>query len=470
MTDKDKHSLLKLVPGVDRMMELAKHDARFTDIPSGILKTSIRHILGKMRNSILTKGETRMSDRSMLSEILEHVCSVTAPRLVSVINATGVIIHTNLGRSLLCEDALNNMKSVAAGYSNLEFNIEKGKRGIRYSAVENILCELTGASAAMAVNNNAGAVLLCLDTMAKGKEVLVSRGELVEIGGSFRIPDVMAKSGAILKEVGATNRTHLKDYQAGISDNTGLLLKVHTSNYKIQGFTSSVSLKELVELGKKTDIPVMQDLGSGTLIDLSKYGLGREPTVSESLKSGADIVTFSGDKLLGGPQTGIIAGNRSAIEKIKSNPLTRALRIDKLTLAALESTLRLYRDESTAVKKIPTLRMLTQSFEEITSKAVKISKILKKAVKNMAVISLMDLSSMSGGGAFPDLSLPTKCILVEPSHMSAAHLERKMRMHRPSIIGRIENDRFIMDPRTIQEGEEMIISRALVKILTETEK
>ncbi len=452
------------------MMELAKHDARFADIPSGTLKTSIRHILEKIRNSILTKGETGISDTSVLSEILEHACSVTAPRLVSVVNATGVVLHTNLGRSLLCEDALNNMKSIAGGYSNLEFNIKKGKRGIRYSAVEDILCELTGASAAMAVNNNAGAVLLCLDTMAKGKEVLVSRGELVEIGGSFRIPDVMAKSGAVLKEVGATNRTHLKDYRAGISENTGLLLKVHTSNYKIQGFTSSVSLKELVDLGRKTDIPVMQDLGSGTLIDLSKYGLGREPTVSQSLASGADIVTFSGDKLLGGPQTGIIAGNRSAIEKIKSNPLTRALRIDKLTLSALESTLRIYRDESTAVKKIPTLRMLTQSFEEIAFQADKMSEVFKKAVKDKAVISLIDLSSMSGGGAFPDLSLPTRCISIEPFHMSSAHLERKMRMHEPAIIGRIENDRFIMDPRTIQTGEEMIISRALEKILTEKEK
>ncbi len=467
MTEKSKHSLLKLVPGVDRMMELAKHDARFTDIPSAIVKTSIRHILEKMRKSILTNGATGISDTSILSKVLEHACSVTAPRLISVVNATGVVLHTNLGRSLLCEDALNNMKSIAAGYSNLEFNIEKGKRGIRYSAIEDILCELTGASAAMAVNNNAGAVLLCLDTMAKGKEVIVSRGELVEIGGSFRIPDVMKKSGAVLKEVGTTNRTHLRDYQTKISENTGLLLKVHTSNYKIQGFTSSVSLKELVDLGKKTDIPVMQDLGSGTLIDLSKYGLGREPTVSQSLKSGADIVTFSGDKLLGGPQAGIIAGNRSAIEKIKENPLTRALRIDKLTLAALESTLRLYRDEATAVKKIPTLRMLTLPFEDIALKADKMLKIFKKAVNDKAVISLMDLSSMSGGGAFPDLSLPTRCILIKPVNMSAAHLERKMRMHKPSIIGRIENDRFIMDPRTIQTGEELIISRALEKNLTE---
>ncbi len=471
MTDQNKHSLLKLVPGVDHLMELAKHDSRFAKIPAGALKTSIRHILEQIRVSILKKGKTKISEQAILEKIFDHASSTIAPRLVSVINATGVVLHTNLGRSLLCEDALNNIKSIAAGYSNLEFNLSKGKRGIRYTAVEDILCELTGANAAMAVNNNAGAVLLCLDTLAKGKEVIVSRGELVEIGGSFRIPDVMAKSGAILKEVGSTNRTHLKDYKAAINEHTGLLLKVHTSNYKIQGFTSSVSIKELVCLGKETDIPVMQDLGSGTLIDLSKYGLGKEPTVSQSLQSGADIVTFSGDKLLGGPQTGIIAGNnKSVIEKIKSNPFTRALRIDKLTLAALESTLRLYRDESTAVKKIPTLRMLTLSFEEIADKADGMYELFKTTVKDKAIIKLMDLSSMSGGGAFPDLCLPTRCISVKPVNISSAHLEKKMRMHRPSIIGRIENDRFIMDPRTIQKGEEVIISHALGKILTETKK
>jgi len=407
---------------------------------------------------------------SLLKEILDNAHAIIAPKLVPVINATGVVLHTNLGRSLLCKEALNNIETIASGYSNLEFNIKKGKRGIRYSAVEDLLCELTGASAAMAVNNNAGAVFLCLDTIAKGKEALVSRGELVEIGGSFRIPDVMAKSGAILKEVGATNRTHLKDYKTGISENTGLLLKVHTSNYKILGFTSSVSLEELVCLGKEKNIPVMQDLGSGTLIDLSKYGLSNEPTVSSSIESGADIVTFSGDKLLGGPQAGIIAGKKSVIENIKSNPLTRALRIDKLTLAALEATLRLYRDETKAINEIPILRMLTQSFEEIAVKAGVIFKLLTERTDGYALIEEINLSSRSGGGAFPEVSLPTRCISVKPTNMSAAHLERKMRMYKHPVIGRIDNNKFIIDPRTIQEGEEIIISNALAEILIETKK
>lgn len=470
MTTESKHRLLKLVPGVDHLIELAKHDEQFNRIPAGVIKTSIRNVLEQTRNLILQGRKDEISVTSLLKEILNHAAAVTAPKLVPVINATGVVLHTNLGRALLCRDALNNIETIASGYSNLELNLKKGKRGIRYSAVEDLLCELTGASAAMAVNNNAGAVLLCLDTLAKKKEVLVSRGELVEIGGSFRIPDVMARSGAILKEVGATNRTHLKDYKSGISEDTGLLLKVHTSNYKIQGFTSSVSLEELVCLGKEKNIPVMQDLGSGTLIDLSKYGLGKEPTVSRSIASGVDIVTFSGDKLLGGPQAGIILGNRSVIEDIKSNPLTRALRIDKLTLAALEATLRLYRDEDRAINEIPILRMLTQSFEETAVKADAMCKLFTEKTGHYALIEPIDLSSKSGGGAFPDVSLPTRCIAVKPANMSAAHLERKMRMYKPPVIGRIDNDRFIIDPRTIQTGEEIIISKALLEILIETEK
>ncbi len=470
MNNNNKHSLLKLIPGVDHIMELIENDERFKKLPLTVVKGSIRSVLEQTRNLIIKEGKNKISNASLISEILEHASMILTPNLVPVVNATGVVIHTNLGRSLLCDEALNNIKTIAAGYSNLEFNLEKGKRGIRYTAVDNILCELTGADAAMAVNNNAGAVLLCLDTLARGKEVIVSRGELVEIGGSFRIPDVMTKSGAVLKEVGTTNRTHLRDYKSGITDNTGLLLKVHTSNYKIQGFTSSVALEELVTLGKETNIPVMQDLGSGTLIDLSEYGLGNEPTVSQSLKSGADIVTFSGDKLLGGPQTGVIAGSRQAIEKIKSNPLTRALRIDKLTLAALEATLGLYRDEIKAINNIPTLKMLTMPFEEIADKAEKMYEIFKNTVKDTAVIELIDLYSKSGGGAFPELSLPTKCITVKPLNMSVANLEKKMRMYNPPVIGRIENNRFIMDPRTIQNGEELIISRAFEKIFAETKK
>jgi len=318
----------------------------------------------------------------------------------------------------------------------------------------------------MAVNNNAGAVLLCLDTLAAGHEVIVSRGELVEIGGSFRIPDVMAKSGGILKEVGTTNRTHLKDYETAINERTALLLKVHTSNYRIQGFTKSVSLPELVALGKEKKIQVMEDLGSGSLIDFSKYGLAREPTVSDAVASGADIITFSGDKLLGGPQAGIIVGKRSAIEAIKANPLTRALRIDKLTLAALESTLRLYRNETEAVQKIPTLRMLALSFEETKDLAKPMLQEMETRLKDRAVVEYADLSSRTGGGSFPELALPSRCIAITPIAMSVSELEKKMRKATPAIIGRIDTNRFIIDPRTVQRGEAETIMDTLATILS----
>jgi len=331
--------------------------------------------------------------------------------------------------------------------------------------VDELICELTGAQSAIAVNNNAGAVLLALNTIAEDTQVVVSRGELVEIGGSFRVPDVMSKSGCILKEVGTTNRTHLKDYENAISDNTGLFLKVHASNYKIEGFTASVALKDLVLLGKNTNIPVMEDLGSGTLIDFSKYGLPPEPTVADSVRSGADVVTFSGDKLLGGPQTGIIVGRKETIDQIKKNPLTRALRVDKLTLAALESTLKLYRDEEKAVREIPTLKMLTLSFKDICEKATLLFKTIKGDIGSLADIDFADLNSRPGGGSFPDLNLPTRCITIQPKNMSVSKLEINMRLATPAIIGRIENNKYILDPRTIQNGQEAIISSTLAKVL-----
>ncbi|MBF0259240.1 MAG: L-seryl-tRNA(Sec) selenium transferase [Desulfamplus sp.] len=402
--------------------------------------------------------------KTIISDILIHAKKTIAPNLVPTVNATGVVLHTNLGRALLCQDALDRITQIAGGFSNLEFNIERGKRGERYSAVEKLLCELTGAQSAIVVNNNAAAVFLCLNTMAKDREVVVSRGELVEIGGSFRIPDVMEKSGCRLKEVGTTNRTHLKDYDVAITENTALLLKVHTSNYKIEGFTSSVPLSEITILGKKHNLLVMEDLGSGSLIDLSQYGLAPEPTVSDAVSSGADIVTFSGDKLLGGPQAGIIVGRFDAVNAIKSNPLTRALRIDKLTLAALEATLSLYRDESDAIRKIPTLRMLTMSFQDTVDRADKLIHDIESRIGNRAVVAHADLSSRTGGGSYPQFSIPSRCVTIEPVSISAAQLEKSMRMHNPAIIGRIDNNRFIIDPRTLQDGEETIICNALADI------
>jgi len=371
------------------------------------------------------------------------------------------VVHTNLGRSLLASDAVENIVSIAGKYSNLEFNLESGTRGSRYDIVEELLCEISGAESAMVVNNNAGAVLLCLDTIAKEKKAIVSRGELVEIGGSFRIPDVMLKSGAILKEIGTTNRTHLKDYVNAIENDTGLLLKVHTSNYSLVGFTANVSLKELVGLGEKYHIPVMEDLGSGTFIDFSKYGLQKEPTVQESVDSGADVITFSGDKLLGGPQAGIIVGKKEFLDNIKKNPLTRALRIDKLTLAALESTLSLYRDPETAIHRIPTLNMLLCPLAQIQKKVKRLEKMLKNLNVQDMSISVVDLSSKAGGGSLPLLNLPSKGIEVTIQKMTANAIEKHMRSNMPPVIGRIENDAFIMDLRTVQDDELELIASAI---------
>ncbi|MDQ1270507.1 MAG: L-seryl-tRNA(Ser) seleniumtransferase, partial [Thermodesulfobacteriota bacterium] len=386
-------------------------------------------------------------------------------RLTPLINATGVVLHTNLGRALLCRDALDNIMAVASAYSNLELNLVTGKRGIRYAAIEELICELTGAQAAMAVNNNAGAVLLALNTLAQGRQVIVSRGELVEIGGSFRVPDVMIKSGCILKEVGTTNRTHPHDYTNAITEDTGLLLKVHTSNYKIEGFTTAVSLKELVDIGKAHGIPVMEDLGSGTLIDLSAFGLPSEPPVFEQVASGADVVTFSGDKLLGGPQAGILVGAKQCMDQIKANPLTRALRIDKMTLAGLEATLKLYRDTLVAVEEIPTLRMLTLSYDHICRDAEALFSLVTDAVGNQAELALADMTSRPGGGSYPGLTLPTRCLTIRPKTMSVTALDRKLRAFDPPVMGRIENDRFIIDPRTLQPGQEKILANILKKLI-----
>jgi L-seryl-tRNA(Ser) seleniumtransferase len=305
---------LKKLPGVDHILEIAQNDPALTDTPRILLTDSVRRVLDQLRSTILedhqTILESDLTDAEILTKIKMIVKAAMSLNLTRTINATGIVVHTNLGRSLLAKEAIDHIHMIAGRYSNLEYNLASGKRGLRYTAVEDLIRELTGTEAAMVVNNNAAAVLLCLDTLSGGREAIVSRGELVEIGGSFRIPDVMEKSGAILREVGTTNRTHLNDYKQAINEHTGLLLKVHTSNYGIVGFTSSVALQELVELGRQHHLPVMEDLGSGTLIDFSKYSPLKEPTVRDSVKTGADIITFSGDKLLGGPQAGIILGKR----------------------------------------------------------------------------------------------------------------------------------------------------------------
>ncbi|WP_054029795.1 L-seryl-tRNA(Sec) selenium transferase [Desulfatitalea tepidiphila] len=465
-----QQELLRRLPGVDHLIHLAENDPRLQPLPKSVLVRAIRETLAELRRQILEQPATaddRWDDSfDMIARIVQKASVVQAYNLKRTVNATGVVVHTNLGRSCLAREAIDHLVQIASCYSNLEFDLKAGRRGSRYSAVEDLLCELSGAEAAMAVNNNAAAVLLCLDTMARGKEVIISRGELVEIGGSFRIPDVMARSGAILKEVGTTNRTHLRDYQQAISNDTGLLLKVHTSNYSIVGFTAAVTLEQMVTLGRQFNLPVMEDLGSGNLIDLTRYGLTAEPTVQASVAAGIDVVTFSGDKLLGGPQAGLIVGKTAFLDRIKTNPLTRALRIDKMTLAALEATLRLYRDERQAVSRIPTLRMLFARRPELEGRANRLAEGLRALPGDRLAVEPIDLSSRAGGGALPLLDLPSCGLAVRVQGLSASRIESHLRANTPPIIGRIENDRFILDPRTLRDDELQLIVDAFEHLLT----
>ena len=461
---------LRNLPAVDHVLELSKSDPFFKEVPRSVLIRSIRSDLDNRRRQIIEQDlahiDELLADAAVVTGVKDLVRQAQSLNLRETVNATGIVIHTNLGRSLLAETAIEHLCAVSRRYSNLEFDLDKGRRGSRYANVEDLICEISGAESALAVNNCAGAVLLALETMAAGKKVIISRGELVEIGGSFRIPDVMAKSGGILCEVGTTNRTHLSDYENAVDDQTALLLKVHKSNYSVIGFSAEVSLKDLVALGQKHHVPVMEDLGSGTFIDFSRYGLLKEPTVLESVSAGVDIITFSGDKLLGGPQAGLVVGKKTCIDRIKKNPITRALRIDKLTLAALESTLRLYRDEETAVQAIPTLRMMLQPIASLEEKAGRLKKMIESAGRSRLTVASLDIVSRPGGGSLPLLELPSKGLGIAVDGLSANAIEKSLRLSKPPIIGRIEDDMYVMDMRTLQDDELEIIRSAFETLLT----
>jgi len=464
MTQK-KQTLFKKIPAVDRLLLSPKISEASSIFPRDLILKAVNQVLDELRTRI-QKGED-VEDQSELSidtlsnRIVSRLELISRPSLRPVINATGVVIHTNLGRSILPEKVLKKFRPLAGGYSNLEYDLDQGERGSRYSHVEGILKELTSAEAAMVVNNNAAAVLIALETLAKGREVVVSRGQLVEIGGSFRIPDVMRKSGAKMVEVGTTNKTHLRDYEEVISPETALLLKVHTSNFQIVGFTEEVTMSELSPLGKQYGIPVMEDLGSGCLVDFSKYSLIKEPTVHDVLAHGADLVTFSGDKLLGGPQAGIILGRKDLVDAIKRNQLCRALRIDKLTLLALEETLRLYRDERIAVKEIPTLKMICQSHSLLEKKAGRLLKLVGKLKTGNFSIELTDGNSKVGGGALPLLELSSRLLCLVPKKLSPQFMERWLRAFDPPVITRLEKERVLLDVRTIQEKDLKTIAQAI---------
>ena len=454
--------ILKSIPKVDRVLEWPEIAPLRNAYSRPELLSAVRDTLDDLRNQV-RNGHTGVlwSPDAIVVRITDALCRRSSSSLVQVINGSGVVVHTNLGRSPLADEAEDAIRAVACGYSNLEYNLDSGERGTRYAHVESLLCELTGAEAALVVNNNAAAVMLALSSLAMGREVVVSRGELVEIGGSFRIPDVMRQSGAHLVEVGTTNRTHVSDFLGAITDSTALFLKVHTSNFAIVGFTAETTVAEMAKLGSETGIPVMLDAGSGCLIDLSPYGICGEPTIRNYLDYGADVVTFSGDKLLGGPQAGIIAGKRNLLEPMKKHPLLRAVRIDKLTLAALEATLRLYRDDRRALADIPTLRMLTTAADELARRADRIIRRFRRLLPGTVLLEKHVGESSAGGGSFPMLQLKTSLIEVKIAGASPQQIEATLRRAVVPVIGRLHRERFLLDVRTILDRDLPALSESL---------
>lgn len=452
-----KKDLFKKIPQVEEILK----NSRIEELDySRVLKTkAIRDVLDEIRNKIIQckeedaeKLSTEINDENIIINVEERLYREFSPSLLKVINGTGTILHTNLGRSLLDDSIKEEIWSIISSYSNLEYDIAEGKRGSRYSHVTKMIKLLFGVEDALIVNNNAAAVFLVLNTFAKDKEAIVSRGELVEVGGAFRIPSVMAMSGANLVEVGSTNKTRVEDYEEAITEETAVLMKVHTSNYKMIGFTDAVSNRELKELGDKYDIPVMEDLGSGVYFNMEEYGLPHEPTISESIKSGIDLITFSGDKLLGGPQAGIIVGKKEYIDKMKKNQILRALRVDKFTLAALECTIRMYFDEEKAKKHIPTIRMITLTPEELFERA----KVLKEKIDgrdSRINVCIEDGKSTVGGGSMPGEEFDSKVIVLSGDGLTADKIEETLRLSSSHIIGRIKDDKYMLDLRTLNDKD-----------------
>ena len=467
----DKNVIFRRIPSVDYLLESSVIRGFLLTTPRALVLRAIHYVLDELRQKInRAHREDELPDLALpavVDQINKQISILSQPSLIQVINATGVIVHTNLGRSLLAKKIITPFNTVAGCYSNLEYDLKTGKRGSRYVHVEGILIELTGAESAMVVNNNAAAVLITLDTIAKDKEVIISRGQLVEIGGSFRIPEVMRKSGARMFEIGTTNKTTIDDYEAAIVSNTALLLKVHTSNFQTVGFTEEVPLDALVALGKKYNLPVMEDLGSGCFIDFSLYGLTKEPTVQDSVAIGADIITFSGDKMLGGPQCGIILGKEKIISAIKANQLARALRVDKLTLFALQETLSLYRDEKKAIQQIPTLRMICQPYQSVCQRAKKLLNMIGRVDNTNISFRLCDGFSRVGGGAMPLEEIRSRLLCISPGKLSAPYIVNLLHSYNPPIIARLEKDQVLLDVRTIQEKELKIVAEA-IKLLSAT--
>lgn len=451
----EKQSLLRQLPAVHEVLQTETAQRLMRELPRAVVTEAVRKTLDKFRQQILSGDGLEVPTAEQVAQQAQSVLwREVIPLMPRVINATGIIVHTGLGRSLLSQRAVQRLVEVATHPCALEVDEVTGERSFRDLRVEKLLCLLTGAEAATVVNNNAAAVLLILNTLAEGREVIVSRGELVEIGGSFRIPEILRKSGALLVEVGTTNKTRLSDYERAINERTALLLKVHQSNFRIIGFTEQVSLEELVALGRKYSLPVVEDLGSGALADVSKAGIEKEPMVQESVKAGADLVSFSSDKLLGGPQAGIVVGRKDLIAQLRRNPLYRTFRCDKLTFAALEATLLSYFDEEQAWREIPTLQQIALSPQEVKRRAKQVAQRLQKLGVPKEAVSVQPSTSQVGGGALPDQFLPTWCVVVRPKEGdSADNFAQRLRLGNPAVFCRIQKDALWFDIRTVLPDE-----------------
>ena len=459
----EQQDMLRAIPKVDELLGMEPLQALAGQMPAPALREAVREELEALRRRILAGDTGHIPNREDLcAAVCRRAREASLPSLRGVVNGTGVTLHTNLGRACLSRRAVEAVVGVAGGYSTLEYDVDAGRRGSRHSHVEALLCAVTGAEGAMVVNNNAAAVLLILSALGKGGEVITSRGELVEIGGSFRVPDIMVQCGCALREVGTTNKTHLSDYERAITPETRALLKVHTSNYKIMGFTESVPLAELVALGRERGLPVIEDLGSGSLVDLEQFGIHGEPTVQQSVQAGVDIISFSGDKLLGGPQAGIIIGRKDYIETLKKHPLARALRVDKMTLAALRETLYAYTDPAMAVREIPTLAMLAVPEHVLREKA----ELLCRALADRGVSArTVPPPARAAGGSVPTQLLPAWAVAIDPGRLTVDGLEAALRRRERPIIGRITHEQYLLDTRTLWESDFDYIAEAAAEVI-----
>jgi len=458
----DTNDLLRELPKTDEVLAAPELAETLAHVPRALVLDSVRAEVEEARSRLLAGESIDVSVVAIARGAAGRALLAARPSLRPVINASGIIVHTNLGRSVLSERAAAAVAGIASSYSTLEYDVENGERGSRHAHVEALLTRLTGAEAAMAVNNNAAAVMLAIAGLARGREAIVSRGQLVEIGGSFRIPDIMAESGATMVEVGTTNKTHLEDYERALTPQTGLLLKVHSSNFRVVGFTEEVSLAALVDLGARNGVPVMEDQGSGVLVDLTQFGLPAEPTVGQAVSAGASVVTCSGDKLLGGPQAGILVGRHDIVARLKQHPMARAVRLDKMTLAALEATLFTYLDTQRAFAEIPTLRMLTTPLAEVRARAGALAARVREAVGDAAEVLVADEVARAGGGALPLAEIPTAVVCVLPRGRGVGSLEAVLRLGgEPAIVARVKEDRLLIDPRTLLSSaeEDVVVAR-----------